>query len=114
VGEQRTGGLYDPAEIVTALSNRDDLNSDVFQNGNTFIFGSTTEMSPGQSLTVTMTFDTNDMPVRAHGQGSSGAPLKVVQITSEIVVGIARTGTKKSYTLHNFTFDRVSMRAGGS
>jgi TolB-like protein len=106
VGAQRSGPLYDPAEIVTALSNRDELNSDVFQNGNRFIFGLMTEMSPGQNLTVTMTFDETN-------PSTSGALPKVFQIASEIVVGIAKTGTKKSYTLHNFTFDRVSLSAGG-
>jgi TolB-like protein len=107
VGQQRTGALYDPAEIVTALSNRDDLNSDVFQNGGQpFIFGLMTEMSPGQNLAVTMTFEEN-----AH---QTDAPPKVFQLASEIVVGIAKTGTKKSYSLHNFTFDQVSVRAGGS
>ena len=107
VGQQRTAGPYDPAEIVTALSTRDDLNSDVFQNGRRFIFGSTTEMSPGQSLTVTVTF------VQTNGT-NSGAQPKVFQIASEIVVGVVKAGTKKSYSLHNFTFDRVSLSAGGS
>lgn len=105
VGQQRTGPLYDPAEIVTALSNRDDLNSDVFQNGvQPFVFGLTTEMAPGQNLAVTMTFEED-----AH---QTGAPPKTFQLASEIVVGIAKTGTKKSYSLHNFTFDQVSIKAG--
>jgi TolB-like protein len=109
VGRQRTGTYYDPAEIVTVLSNRDDLNSDVFENGRSpFIFGLMTEMSPGQSKTVTMTF------IQETNQTTSSAPPKVFQVASEIVVGVAKTGTKKSYSLHNFTFDQVSMRAGGS
>lgn len=101
--------LYHPTEITTALSKRDELNSDtdVSLRGLHFIFGSTTEMSPGQSLTVTVTF------VQEANTTTSGAPPKVFQIASEIVVGIAKTGTKKSYSLHNFTFDRVSMTAGG-
>jgi TolB-like protein len=110
VGQQRWGVYYDPAQIVTVLSKRDDINSDVTIFGNTevpFVFGSTTEMSPGESLTVTMTF------VQETNQANSGAPPKVVQIATEIVAGIARTGTKKSYTLHNFTFDQVSVRVGG-
>jgi hypothetical protein len=108
VGQQRSGAYYNPAEIVTVLSNRDDLNSDVFQNGfNPFIFGLTTEMSPGQSLMVTLTF------VDDGNQTTSGASAKVFQMATEIVVGVAKTGDRKSYTLHNFTFDQVSMPAQG-
>lgn len=107
--ESTTGNFYDPAEIVIALSKRDDLNSDVDVRSNRhFIFGSTTEMSPGQSLTITMTF------VEDGNQMTSGSPPKVFQLASEIVVGIVRTGTKKSYTLQNFTFDRVSLPGAGS
>jgi len=111
VGQQRWGVYYDPAQIVTVLSKRDDINSDITIMGNTevpFIFGSMTEMSPGQNLTVTMTFaqDVN--------QTNSGAPPKAFQIAIEIVAGIAKTGSKKSYTLHNFTFNQISLRSGGS
>ncbi len=102
---------YNPAEIVTVLSQRDDLKSDVTMDQRRgyeyrFMFGSTTEMSPGQSLTVTMSF------VQDENQRTSGPPPKVFQMATEIVVGVAKTGSKKSYTLHNFTFDRVSMTAG--
>jgi hypothetical protein len=127
--------FYNPAEIVSLLSKRDDLNSDVVtsqgryesrgpnrskrddlnsgvvtsQNGhyesrdqNRFIFGSTTEMSPGQRLMVTMTFVQNEY------RTTSPPPPKVFQLATEIVVGIVTSGTKKSYSLHNVTFDRVS------
>jgi hypothetical protein len=98
---------YNPAEIVTALSKRDDSDSDfdrrIQYKEFRFIFGSTTEMSPGQSLTITMTF------VQDANQTTSGPPPKVFQMATEIVVGIATTGTKKSYSLHNLTFDRVSL-----
>jgi TolB-like protein len=103
---------YNPAEIVTVLSKRDDADSDwdrsVRYQSFRFIFGSTTEMAPGQNLTVTMTFvqDANETP--------SGPSPKVFQIASEIVVGVVKAGTKKSYSLHNFTFDRVGLSAGGS
>jgi Caspase domain len=99
---------YNPAEIVTVLSKRDDLNSDVSMNRGyeyRFIFGSTTEMSPGQSLTVTMTF------AQEGNQTTSDAPPKVFQMATEIVVGVATAGTKKSYSLHNLTFDQVSLSA---
>jgi curli biogenesis system outer membrane secretion channel CsgG len=94
------GALYDPAEIGVVLSKRDDLNSDVIQNGLHFIYGSMSEMSPGQSITVTMTF--------MQDGGQTDAPPKVFQLATEIVVG-SSTGTKKSYSLHNFTFDQVSL-----
>jgi uncharacterized caspase-like protein len=113
VGEQRfMGPSYNPAEIVTVLSKRDELNSDVateaFGYGCRFIVGSTTEMSPGQSLTVAVTF------VQDANQTTSGALPKVFQMATEIVVGVPTTGTKKSYTLHNLTFDRVSLPGRGS
>ena len=101
VGTQpESGRSYNAAEIVTALSKRDDLNSDV-QNNRRFSYGSTTEMSPGQSLTVTVIFAQTGNP--------TDAPPKVFQMATEIVVGVAKTGTKKSYTLYNLTFDRVSL-----
>jgi hypothetical protein len=111
VGQQRfPGPYYNPAEIVTALSRRDDGNSDVsrFTYGTSngeyrFIFGSMTEMSPGQSLTVTLNF------VQDGNRTNSDAPPKVFQMATEIVVGIVKTGTKKSYTLYNLTFDEVSL-----
>lgn len=64
-------------------------------------------MSPGQSLSVTMTFvyDANE---------TTSAPPKVFQMATEIVVGIVTAGTKKSYTLYNLTFDRVSLSGKGS
>jgi hypothetical protein len=42
---------------------------------------------------------------------TSGAAPKVFQIASEIVVGVAKTGTKNSYSLHNLMFDQVSLAA---
>jgi len=112
VGQKESfGPTYDPAEIVTVLSKRDDLNSDMDENKRynsppyRFISGSTTEMLPGQSLSVTMSF------VQDENKTTSGPPPKVFQIASEIVVGVATTGTKRSYALHNVTFDRVSLPA---
>jgi hypothetical protein len=109
VGQQPSGSYYDPAEIVTVLSKRDDLNSDVFREGwNRFIFGLTTEISPGQSLTVTGSFfqDAN--------QTTNDTPPKVFQMATEIVVGALKSGAKKSYTLYNLTFDRVSLSGRSS
>lgn len=96
------------AEIVTVLSKRDDLNSDVasFRPGGygyRFIFGSTTDMSPGQSLMVTMSF------VQDANRTTSVLPPKVFQMATEIVVGVLKSGTKKSHSLHNVIFDQVSL-----
>ncbi len=112
VGQQRfPGPYYNPAEIVAALSRRDDSNSDVsqFTNGSSkgdyrFIFGSTTEMSPGQSLTVNLSFSQNE------NQREFDSPPKIFQMATEIVVGSLTSGTKKSYKLYNLTFDRVSPK----
>lgn len=99
--------LYNPTEIVALLSKRDDLKSDVVTNSgyqNRFIYGSMTEMPPGQSLTVTMNF------VQDNNQQRSGTPPRVFQLATEIVVGVLASGSKKSYTLYNLMFDRVSPR----
>lgn len=107
VGLQHLNGpRYNPAEIVTVLSKRDDIKSDVLQEGAQqfrFIFGSTTEMPSGQSLAVTVNF------AQDPNQTGSGPPPKVFQMASEIVVGVVTAGAKTSYSLHNLTFDRVSL-----
>ncbi len=103
-------GFYQPTDIVALLKRKDDVGSDSgsyndgFGNQKyQFIFGSTTEMSHGQSISVTMSF------VHDANQTTSGAPPKVFQIASEVVVGVAAADGKKSYSLHNLTFDRVSI-----
>jgi hypothetical protein len=62
-------------------------------------------MSPGQSLTVTITFGQDER------QTNSDTP-KVFQMATEIVVGIATTGPSKSYTLYNLTIDQISQTGG--
>jgi len=91
VGSQPSGNYYDTADIITVLSKRDDLKSDVTSNQSSpFIFGSMTEISPEQSVAVSMTFFQNDR--------NSTAPMKVFQLATEIVVGSVTSGSKKSYT----------------
>ncbi len=100
------GPYYNPAEIVTVLAKRDDIKSDVLQEGGQefrFVFGSTTEMPPGQSKTVTINF------AQDPNQTGSGAPPKTFQMASEIVVGVVTTGAKTAYSLHNLTFDRINL-----
>lgn len=89
---------YDPAQIVSVLSKRDDLKSDKEGQWN-FIHGEMTDMSPGQSITVNMFFTQNN--------NQQTSP-RVFQLATEIVVGVLTSGSKKSYTLYNVTFDRVT------
>lgn len=70
--------------------------------GNTFISGSTTTIEPGQSVTVTMSF------YQERGT-TSGSPPTFFQFNSEMVIGVVEAGTRKSYSLHSLTFDRVSV-----
>lgn len=107
VGLKVWGTYYDPAEIVIVLAKRDDLKADVINTGSqqvTFIYGSMTEMSPGQTIPVTMTF----APDR--NRANSDTQSRVFQMATEIVVGSLTSGSKKSYTLYNLTFDRVSPK----
>jgi hypothetical protein len=107
VGQQHaTGVRFNPAEIAAVLSKRDELKSDVLQESGIeyrFVFGSTTEMSPGQTLSVTVNFAQDVNP------NTSGAPAKVFQMAAEIVVGLVTANAKTSYSLHNLTFDRVRL-----
>jgi curli biogenesis system outer membrane secretion channel CsgG len=73
--------------------------------GNRFISGATTVIAPGQSTTVTMDFRGNQ------GGSSSASESVVFQFSSEIVVGVGEPGSPNSYSLHNLTFDRVSLPA---
>lgn len=107
VGNQHVNGTkYNPAEIVNVLAKRDEIKSDVLQEGGSefrFVFGSMTEMPPGESKSVTMSF------VRDSNQTGSGAPPKIFQLASEIVVGIVTNGAKTSYSLNNLTFDKINL-----
>lgn len=69
--------------------------------GNQFISGATTDIAPGASVTVTMTFE-------QEGGQSTTAPT-FFQFDSEIVVGVGQTDTRRSYALHTLNFDRISM-----
>jgi curli biogenesis system outer membrane secretion channel CsgG len=71
--------------------------------GNRFVSGSTTTIEPGQSITATMSFH------QEAGLTPSSARATFFQLNSEIVVAVAEGSTQKSYSLHNLTFDRVSM-----
>lgn len=64
--------------------------------GNRFISGTPTTIAPGQSLTVTMTFRSNE---------PNNASAAAFQFQAELVVGNARRG----YFLENVVFDRVEI-----
>jgi TolB-like protein len=73
--------------------------------GNRFVSGTTTSIEPGQSTTITMDFRSGP---------SSALPTLgplVLQFNSEIVVGVGQRNSPKAYSLHNLTFDRVSLPA---
>jgi len=107
--------LASPAEIGSLLQRQDEMSTNMtFEPGRpdlkrAFVFGSTTPIIlPGQSVTVVMNF------VQDSGEMTPGPPPKGFQMTTEIVVGVVTTGTKKSYTLYNLTFDGVSLPGGGT
>ena len=102
--------LASPAEIGSLLQRQDEDSTNMtFEPGRpdlkrAFVLGSTTPIiPPAQSVTVVMNF------VQDAGEMTSGPSPTVFQMATEIVVGIVTTGTKKSYTLYNLTFDRVGM-----
>jgi hypothetical protein len=69
--------------------------------GNTFLSGSISTIEHGQGGIVTMIFvpqagDTNYAP-------------KSFQFQAEIVIGTVDTDMRRSYFLHNLTFDRITM-----
>jgi hypothetical protein len=93
---------YDPSQIASLLEKQDRAGSRGQDKGE-YVYGSTSTISPGQSISVTMTFELD-----GSGAKENGRP-QFFQIGSEIVVGIVAADTKKSYSLQNLTFDRVTM-----
>jgi hypothetical protein len=113
---------YDPAEIAPLLRLRDERNTDRWSTGDhfPFVYGTTTAIAPGQSVSVSMAFiPTQAAPTRStYGtRGSAGGgdgiagPSKFFQLDVEIVLGSGAEGARKSYGLQNLTFDRVPMPA---
>ncbi len=109
--ESAYGPYYDPSQITSVLSKRDDRNSDEgidrqFNTRYRFMFGSPTEISPGQTLTVTMSF------VRDENRSTSDHPTRAFQLGTEVVIGVPKKGETRSYSLHNLVFDRVTLPEG--
>ena len=103
-----------PAEIASLLQRQDETGTNMTSEPDrpdlkyAFVFGSTTPIPPGQSVTVVMNF------VQDAGETTSGPSPKSFQFVAEIVIGVVTTDTKKSYSLHNVLFDRVSLPSRGS
>jgi len=91
---------YSPTDIAMLLSRRYDLKSDAVGDI-VFVFGQTTRIEPGKSITASMTFVNT---ARAAQQPS------VIQLAMEIVVGLAPTQATRTYQLHNLVFDRISLK----
>jgi len=107
VGSRDWFNRYNPSEIVSLLVKRDKTNTDVLSDPKApFVFGVTISIPPGQSAAVTIAFFQETL-----GTASSPSP-KFFQIDSEVVVGLVAADSTKSYSLHNLSFDRVSMPAG--
>ena len=115
VGRRSYSSIFSPTDIPSLLQRQDEMGTNLTTDANypqlgefPFVFGSTTPIPPGSSITFTMTF------VQSADQAFSQPEPRLFQFESEVVVGVATSGTKKSYSLHNLTFDRVSTSAGGS
>jgi len=98
------GGIFSPTDVPSLLERQDKAGTNVSAYGRSypFVFGSTTLIPPGQTMTVVMNF-------AQHIQDANSGSPKSFQIVTEIVVGTVTTGAKKSYSLHNLTFDRLNV-----
>ena len=109
-GKKDLYSAFGPGDIPSLLRRQDDTGTNLTSDSGgltpnrkyQFVFGSTTEIASGESVTVPVDF------VRGAGEIASSPP-KSFQIVSEIVVGIVAANERKSYSLQNLTFDRVSM-----
>ncbi|HYM61469.1 MAG TPA: FlgO family outer membrane protein [Thermoanaerobaculia bacterium] len=114
-GKRDPYSVYSPSDVPSLLRRQDDTGTNTTSDPRgltpnqpyAFVFGSPTEILPGQSVTVPMAF------AQQAGEVTSNSPPRVFQIVSEIVVGVVATGARESYSLQNLTFDRVSLPAAG-
>ena len=113
-GKRDAYSVFSPADVPSLLRRQDETGTNMTSDSRglspnqpfAFVFGSPTEIPPGQSVTVPMGF------AQRAGEVVSSAP-RTFQIMSEIVVGVATARAKTSYSLQNLTFDRVSLPARG-
>lgn len=106
--------VFSPTDIPSLLQRKDERGTNMMTDADLpqlgpfpFVLGTTTPIPPGETVTVIMSF------VQDAGETTSGPLPKFFQMNTEIVVGVVTEGTKKSYSLHNVIFDRVSLSAGG-
>ena len=99
-------GQASPSEIVRALQRRDATGSEKDpKSGSTFLWGSTTPILAGQSITVVMVFlqDADDALMTTRPQSFAFA--------SELAIGLASTDSRYSYALKNLMLDHVRLPA---
>ena len=94
---------HDPSEIISMLEKQDGLNGASLPMNAKYAYGTPSTIDPGQTISVIMTFMMDASAPKSHGNP------EFFQMSSEVVVGLVTTGTKKAYSLHNSTFDRISL-----
>lgn len=102
-GAYTTDTRIGPAGYNTVFG-RSNIPMNFVSFGNTFVSGSTTAIEQGKSASAVMDFRSL--------QEKNPAPASV-QISMEIVVGVAGTDAKILYSLNNIIFDHVSLPAYG-
>jgi hypothetical protein len=110
-GKRDFQSAFEPTDISSLLQRKDEAGTNMMKaeadnpwiQPYAFVFGSTTQIAPGESASVVMTF------AQDGGEPFSGAPSMFFQLSGEIVVGVFTSSTKTSYALHTLAFDRVIM-----
>jgi hypothetical protein len=106
VGVGKTGPFTaaNATDIAALLKRRDDTGADtlVFNDfGIRFVYGSTSQILPGEQLAVTMDFEAGSL-----GELDS-APPKTLQLNSEIVIGAENNTRRRSYSLQNLVLSDI-------
>lgn len=102
------GLLHRPAEIVSLLQRperaygNDSGDKGAWGKGIPAVFGSTTDIAPGQTVRLTMEF-VQTLPAQA-----ASISAHVFQFSGEFVVGVVEMNGSKSYSLQNVIFDSIS------
>jgi hypothetical protein len=103
IGPQDESGMPSPADIARALQRRDAQGSSVGRWNQTFVWGSTSSLAPGQSASVVMIF------VQDAGESASSTLPQFFEFASELVLGVASANGRFVYSVKNVSFDRVSI-----
>jgi TolB-like protein len=93
---------YDPSQIVSLLETQDKKGNRGQQLGE-YVYGAMSQIAPGKSIDVSVTFTARDKFAK-----STSRP-EFLDLSSEFVVGVVGTDSKKTYSLHNVIFDRISL-----